>query len=744
MKEGLFMHVKKLFLTPFLLILSLILFTACQSLRNPLSPSNSDSSTPMGRYIESNWDLSAITQNPNSISMLMDVHTGKPNLYIDDKNTLKLYVLNENGQFIEEKLPWLDAFKQYPYDISPSVISNTGKLYFQGEIKMGEPIIAELKDNQIKQVPIEWATPTLYTKDIAAVDDNILFILHNDEILRQYDTQTGKCTKQYPDEPFSCFELSQGVIYAIPTSNTQLDIIDATTMKLTRHMPLPCKDVDANLTIDQSTGDLYFVSSEGIWRTSPSGTVWEQVVDGHLCSLSSTSISRTNTIVFNNEFFIEYAPSSSYSYIYKKLSYSSTTPTHPSKELIVYCLRDDFYYGNNNDPVILNSTIKEALNAYQAQHPDVGFKFIVGVNDSTSEEQAIQSLNTELLSGKGPDIILLNGLPASSYAKQGLFSSLNDCIDPLVKSNKILSGVSTGYQYNHNIYAVPLRFKFTTLWGKASILNSTHSLHDLALYQKAHPNEQLYQYEEPDYLIRLFYPLCSPSWLTQNGELDKSSLQTFLEDIKTLSLKGKDYEIRSSHWYYSYAMALLYNKSQVHVVSNDNIGLITGSAYANSKLKDYSYKLFEDHSNSCFITSNLFAINAHSQYQDIAKDILKTSLSEDIQFLNLNDGFPVNSAALKRWFSGELFAQTRHPDTNLAPYGSTYDNLKYEFYKWADYKDVLQDLYKRSVSLSTPANENQKTLQIILDDSKAYFDGTATLDEVTNTIYEKLNLYLNE
>lgn len=127
----------------------------------------------------------------------------------------------------------------------------------------------------------------------------------------------------------------------------------------------------------------------------------------------------------------------------------------------------------------------------------------------------------------GPDIILLNDLPYESYAKQGILTDLSDALMPLVKSNELFPNISTAYRQGNTIYATPLRFSFPVLWGKSDILNQVHSLHDLALYKKAHPDEPLYQYEEPDYLIRLFYPLCSPAWMNQKNEIDKASLIYF-------------------------------------------------------------------------------------------------------------------------------------------------------------------------------------------------------------------------
>lgn len=107
------------------------------------------------------------------------------------------------------------------------------------------------------------------------------------------------------------------------------------------------------------------------------------------------------------------------------MTYSETTPTHPSTQIVVYSL--------NNKVNAVNS----ALSSYQLTHPDVYFKHIIGTSGDLSEEEAISALNTELLSQQGPDILILDGLPYEGYAIQKIFAPLNEMLNSIDKSESL-------------------------------------------------------------------------------------------------------------------------------------------------------------------------------------------------------------------------------------------------------------------------------------------------------------------
>ena len=742
------MHLKKQSLLLFIISLQLLLLTACQS-------SHLASASPpalMGRYIESDFDeLNALIHHNNFNDIFIDSN-GQPNIYLYENNTLEGFTFNKKHEISQINRPWFDTYNKWVSQTQApaNLIShaNDSDLYFISYPEDFQIKISKLVGQSVQDIPIYWQKVPHHLLAEAVTNQHNLLFLSSDGILSQYSGSTGRFMNKYSDSTFCNFEIYKDTAICVSDKDKKLMFLNTDTFSVTKDLPLPSTSYHALIQVDPLTGDIYFLNGKGIWHLTQTSTVWEQLVDGNLCSLASVSLGYMHFIVYNNEFIIQYTASNPTRDTFKILSYSDTTPTRPDKEITVYSLygdtapKDSDSYGPYTYP-LRKSFLPDALNRYQLSHPDVYFKYVTGTNESTTREQAIQTLNTELLSGQGPDILILDELPIQSYGEQNILTDLSNCIKPLADSNQILSGINTAYQYNEKIYTTPLRFAFTTIWGDDSILQQVHSLHDLALYKRMHPKEPLYQYEEPDYLIWLFYPILSSSNSNSSPLLDKAALRTFLEDIKTLSYNGEDYELRSSHWITD-GSALLVNHCKVHATLTAGMDYLENSAYANKHFDNYSYKLFPDNSHSAFEGLSLFSINANSPYQDTCKDLLQTLLSEDYQDHIFLDGFPVNKASFKKLLYGEFTKNNRPPYSFLATSGTNWDEIKYSDGNWKDYLDIYQNIYSACEKLSTPSNMDTYALDIIIADSKPYFDGLATLDSVTDKIYNKLILYSKE
>ena len=63
--------------------------------------------------------------------------------------------------------------------------------------------------------------------------------------------------------------------------------------------------------------------------------------------------------------------------------------------------------------------------------------YIWGVDDENgiSESDAISSLNTQLLAGEGPDVIIMDGLNVRSYEDTGVLMELSQVYDEIIQKN---------------------------------------------------------------------------------------------------------------------------------------------------------------------------------------------------------------------------------------------------------------------------------------------------------------------
>ena len=107
------------------------------------------------------------------------------------------------------------------------------------------------------------------------------------------------------------------------------------------------------------------------------------------------------------------------------------------------------------DAVLRLYTLKENENLWQSaklfmeKYPKYPVVIEVGISeeDGKTVSDAIRSLNTEIMAGNGPDIILMDGLPIEDYIEKGGLEDLSDMMES-VKENRgrIFENVLSSYE----------------------------------------------------------------------------------------------------------------------------------------------------------------------------------------------------------------------------------------------------------------------------------------------------------
>ncbi|MHB1151787.1 MAG: ABC transporter substrate-binding protein [Eubacteriales bacterium] len=89
--------------------------------------------------------------------------------------------------------------------------------------------------------------------------------------------------------------------------------------------------------------------------------------------------------------------------------------------------------------------------------------------------QAITALNNDIVAGNIPDIIQINyDMPTDSYISKGLFADLNEYInnDPSIKRSDYLENIFDAFSINGKMYELAPAFSVRTVSGKTSIVGS--------------------------------------------------------------------------------------------------------------------------------------------------------------------------------------------------------------------------------------------------------------------------------
>ena len=217
-------------------------------------------------------------------------------------------------------------------------------------------------------------------------------------------------------------------------------------------------------------GAIYYPTPKGIYRLAPGGTLPEQIVGAEGTAMSVTSNYPSSICrAANGDFLVEQMGDSGPAKLYR-YHYDESMPTHAETTLTVWALQE-------------SPTARAAITVYKQQHPEVDVAFTVAIPEgtedvSTARNDALTQLNTELLAGDGPDLLILNGVNYETYAEKGLLADLGDTV-PLTE---LQANLTDPFVEEGKAYVLPARFSVPVLIGDAGTLDG---LTDLASMQQA-------------------------------------------------------------------------------------------------------------------------------------------------------------------------------------------------------------------------------------------------------------------
>lgn len=78
---------------------------------------------------------------------------------------------------------------------------------------------------------------------------------------------------------------------------------------------------------------------------------------------------------------------------------------------------------------------------------------------------ALRTLNTNIMAGKGPDVLILDGMPIDSYIEKGMLADLSGLLDEIEQSDGLFENIARAYEKNGQVNAVPTGFQVPILRG---------------------------------------------------------------------------------------------------------------------------------------------------------------------------------------------------------------------------------------------------------------------------------------
>lgn len=520
------------------------------------------------------------------------------------------------------------------------------------------------------------------------------------------------------------------------------------------------------LFIDGDEKDsLFYVSHDGIYRYAFGGSVVEQVADGKLNSLSSPDIAFTAMVRDKDgAFYLAVSDMSQSDPVGRicKYVYSKDTPAVPDTELTVYSLTDDDF-------------LRQAAAAFQKKYPDIYLNLETGMTgeDAVTETDALKALNTEIMAGKGPDILLMDGIAADTYIEKGMLEDLSE----ILKDADILENIIEPYKDgNGKIYQMPVKFGIPYIQGKKEYVDAISDLTSMADTIESHKEEYtkdtlpIVSSYSPYMLLKGLSAVNMSAWVNEDGTLNQAAVQEFLEQTNRIYQSAKApaeellaafgttveemeeaNEVRNLYSEFG-AVFSKFGVGGLDLISESNI-LGTGGVYSPSDLRSIysveqqgdgiSGKLWNGQTKDAFIPQKIVGISAKSSEKEAAEKFVGYLFSDEGQRVSTTSGLPVRKSV----YEDISYWMGNAKEGDVTSVTSSYNNQTGESVDLSIVQpgeSVIKEIQELGKTLTTPVKENRMILSAVLDAGASYIKGEISVEEAVEKAASQVNLYLSE
>lgn len=525
--------------------------------------------------------------------------------------------------------------------------------------------------------------------------------------------------------------LGSKVAYVVSAGNA-VCVIDVDSGESTQ-WPIEISELASAQMCFADDGTLYLASLSGLFSHAPQGTLWERFVDGDTTNLGLPGYYVTTLVLQNGENPVLYV--SDYQADVYRYAYDPEASQTPSVELDVFSLNENYM-------------MRQAVVLFNRTHSDVKVNYTVATSlaGGGTTQDYIKALNTEILAGTGPDVLLLDGLPMDSYIEKGVLAPIGPVVD---NAQPILPNVRKALEKGGELYAIPLGLTVPVAITKGSA-DAFATLGALADAAQASGGAKLlssvgYSYET------------LPMMLLENyGDTlkadDPASVKAFLADAGRLSAAIGSSEVLGAGIDELFGMSPeetremiledpFYPQLRDYVLGNTDAAILRlkspgdyNSMTAAAALEQYGGTLCS--LGGRFEPVGMVGLNKAGKEMETAKEFLATLLSTEAQTVSAFNAeyFPVNVEALNAMLARQddsICTSTMFDETHKIEAAWPSQTMRAQFRTLVDAANV-------------PVTTDEVLSAMLLPELTAYLSGASTLDEAADKIGSTLSTYLME
>lgn len=496
-------------------------------------------------------------------------------------------------------------------------------------------------------------------------------------------------------------------------------------------------------------GVIYIACVNGLYRHVLNGSTVEQVIDGALSTFGDGNAVYFGMEQENNEFLIHFSG------MLARYHFDESIPAMPDKEIRIYSLEE-------------NNSVRRAVTAYKKKHTDMYVRYEVGMDgeDGMTKEDAVKKLNTRILSGEGPDVIILDGLPVDAYIEKGMLADISGILEERGQEDELFPNLVESFRQEDGVvYAMPLCIRVPLLVGDTNVINGIEDLESFAdkmeVFRQENPEGGLLGIYDAETMLRLFGMVSDAAWTDETGEIDRSAVEEFLTQVNRIyeaelsgalqgemeALQKEDEELEQ------YGMDAVENKMEV--CSNvlnirrgyarfacgyvDGIQICLDNVTSVIELEEnMSCKSFTGQLQGAYIPKGMVGLSAKSGQMEAAKEFIGMMFSAEEQE-SMYDGFPVNRAAFAKRFA-MMTPGSSNGSMQFMKNDGTEEELEL---LWPGEKE--QRAFTELVEeLRTPAGNHEWLNSLVYETGIKVLEDQVSVEDAAEEIEKKAAIYLAE
>ncbi|SHK14358.1 ABC transporter substrate-binding protein [Desulforamulus aeronauticus] len=415
--------------------------------------------------------------------------------------------------------------------------------------------------------------------------------------------------------------------------------------------------------------------------------------------------------------------------------------------------------------VTKDTYLDTAVKKFEELHPGVSVE-VKEYTSSTSEkgeglratepgdiEKYVTAMNTQLMSGQGSDIILLNNLPYQTYADKNLLVDLGKLMqsDQSFDSGKYYQNIFKALEYKGKLYALPVNIGINMIAADKTLLADSQVPIDdrnwdwndfVKTAEKVINDKQNGESQEMYALAgmdekRLIATLVKENYASLVDPEKKTANftgQKFL-DLLNLSKYLIDHKLVNTDIDQTNIMDMA---SRGKLVFNfTSLGGFWDLQVAKAIFSE-GVQLLKPPGNVFFSTDAMYGISSKSAHQELAWEFLKFLVSDDMM---TQGGMPINKSVLPQIAQNFTQAiQKRGGKMRIKDDGIPAQSITLQPPTQEDVEYMENLLSQAKVYIGT----DQKVISIVQEETAAFFTGQKTAEATAQLIQDRVSTYLNE